>query len=108
MAVEVSVRFLRVNALIDCYCYHPEDLLFVSVLALLTMLISLPMDIFLTLVMEEYAAQRPQLEDIEFNANSWLGAERPSLLVCLHFLTVTMTVSSLYFNVSAYLQSVVY
>jgi hypothetical protein len=66
----------------------PEDLLFVSVLALLTMLISLPIDIFLTLIMESYAAQRPQFEDIGLNPNNWLGAEKPSLIVRLHMLTM--------------------
>jgi ABC-type phosphate transport system permease subunit len=56
---------------------------FVILLALVTILLSVPIDLFMAIVMEEYAAKRPRMEDVKLSSSSWLGAEIPSLYVSI-------------------------
>jgi hypothetical protein len=58
----------------------PKDLVFVMVVALLTVIVVAPLDLVIGYVMDEFASKRPILEDWGLNSNAFLGSNVPSLI----------------------------
>lgn len=51
----------------------PETLFFVVVLAILCVIVGVPVDFFITYLLQEYCSKRPDLESIGMDSEYWLG-----------------------------------
>jgi hypothetical protein len=59
----------------------PETFTFVVVVTLFCLVISMPINAFLSFLMDDYAARRPRLSQLWLNENSWLGSTYRSMLM---------------------------